>query len=90
MDRRIIKESPINAFLEMSILKHEGVRVFEEFGKSYEDEQYALVELVKSRVIESMKDWIAKQHHEAMCEYHDNKQLAHDPHRYYGVSPSDF
>lgn len=29
MDRRIIKESPINAFLEMSILKHEGVRVFE-------------------------------------------------------------
>ena len=29
MDRRIIKESPINAFLEMSILKHEGVKAFE-------------------------------------------------------------
>ena len=60
------------------------------FGKSYEDEQYALVELVKSRVIESMKDWIEIQHHEAMCEYHDNKQLRSDPHGYYGVSPSDF
>lgn len=63
---------------------------FDTFGKSYEDEQYAFVELVKSRVIESLRDYIAEQHHEAMCEYHDNKQLAHDPHGYYGVSPSDF
>ena len=63
---------------------------YEVFGKEYEQKQYDLVDFVWNAVIEDLRDWIEIQHHEAMCEYHDNKQLRDDPHGYYGVSKSDF